>query len=87
MAGANTHTDIDTYKLRYSQIFGPDSGISSHSFGRSYWEQRNRNDILYTNERRTAILEGRAAGSAGEENDTDDDNLIHNIQARKTFRE
>jgi hypothetical protein len=54
---------------------------------KEYWEQRNRNDILYTNERRTAILEGLAAGSAGEENDTDDDNLIHNIQARKTFSE
>jgi hypothetical protein len=54
---------------------------------KEYLEQCNKNDILYTNERRTAILEGRAAGSAGEENDTDDDNLIHNIQARKTFRE
>jgi len=32
LAGANRHTDID----RYSHIFGPDSGISSHSFGRSY---------------------------------------------------
>ena len=54
---------------------------------KEYWEQRKRNDILYTNERRTAILEGRAADSAGAENDTDDDNLIHNNQARKTFSE
>ena len=54
---------------------------------KEYWEQRKRNDILYTNERRTAILDGLAAGSAGAENDTDDDNLIHNNQARKTYSE
>jgi hypothetical protein len=54
---------------------------------KEYWEQRNRHDILYTNERRTAILEGLAAGSAGAENDIDDDNPSHNNQARKTNSE
>jgi hypothetical protein len=51
---------------------------------REYWEQRNRHDILYTNEKRTAILEGRAAGR---ENDIDDDNPSYNNQARKTNSE
>jgi hypothetical protein len=51
---------------------------------REYWEQRNRNDILYTNEKRTAILEGLAAGR---ENDIDDNNPSHNNQARKTNSE
>jgi len=54
---------------------------------KEYWEQRKRNDILYTNERRTAILDGLAAESAGAENDTDDDNLSHKNQARKTYSE
>ena len=51
---------------------------------KEYWEQRNRNDILYTNKRRTAILEGLAEGSAGAENDIDDDNPSLNNRARKT---
>ena len=51
---------------------------------KEYWEQRHRNDILYTNKRRTAILEGLAEGSAGAENDIDDDNPSHNNRARKT---
>ena len=51
---------------------------------KEYWEQRNRNDILYTNKRRTAILEGLAEGSAGAENDINDDNPSHNNRARKT---
>ena len=50
---------------------------------KEYWEQRNRNDILYTNKRRTAILEGLAEGSAAAGNDTDNDNPSPN-QARKT---
>jgi len=54
---------------------------------KDYWEQRKRNDILYTNERRTAILDGLTADSAGAENDTDDDNLSHKNQARKTYSE
>ena len=54
---------------------------------KEYWEQRNRNDILFTNERRTAILEGLAAESAGADNDIDDDNPSHNNQARKTNSE
>ena len=54
---------------------------------KEYWEQRNRHDILYTNERRTAILEGLAEGSAGADNDIEDDNPSHNNQARKTNSE
>ena len=53
---------------------------------REYWEQRNRHDILYTNDRRTAMLEGFAAESAGTD-ETDDDNPSHNNQARKTNSE
>jgi hypothetical protein len=33
-AGGRTH--LQTYKLTYTQIFSQHSGISSHSFGRSY---------------------------------------------------
>jgi len=51
---------------------------------KDYLEQRNRNNILHTNERRTAILEGLAADSAGADSDSNDDNPIHNNQARKT---
>ena len=54
---------------------------------KEYWEQRNRNDILNTNKRRTAILVGLAAGSAGEDNYINDDNPSHNNQARKTNSE
>ena len=51
---------------------------------KDYLEQRNRNNILHTNERRTTILEGLAADSAGADSDSNDDNPIHNNQARKT---
>jgi hypothetical protein len=54
---------------------------------KEYWEQRNRNDILYTNERRNAILEGLAEEGAGADNYIDDDNYSHNNQARKTNSE
>jgi hypothetical protein len=30
-------TNLQTYKLTYTQIFSQYSGISSHSFGRLYW--------------------------------------------------
>jgi hypothetical protein len=52
--------------------------------GKDYLEQRNRNNILHTNERRTAILEGLATDSAGADSDSNDDNSSHNNQARKT---
>ena len=54
---------------------------------KEYWEQRNRNDILYTNEKRTAILEGLAAGSANEDDDINNDKFSHNNQACKTNSE
>ncbi len=37
-------TDLQTHGLTDSHIFTPDSGISSHSFGRSYKYESNPSD-------------------------------------------
>ncbi len=52
---------------------------------REYLEQRKRHDILYTNEKMSAVLDG-IAESVGAD-DLDDNNPRHNNQARKTNSE
>jgi hypothetical protein len=52
---------------------------------REYLEQRKRHDILYTNEKRSAVLDGIAESIGAD--DLDNNNARHNNQARKTNSE